>query len=54
MATKPRGEGVKALVAGPLRKEIFFAASLMEWIFLTVQNLKLCNKGVYFVHNIYL
>ena len=29
MATKPRGGGsLKALVAGPLRKELFFAASL--------------------------
>ena len=29
MATKPRGEGgLKALVAGPLREELFFAASL--------------------------
>ena len=27
MATKPRGGGLKALVAGPLRKELFFAAS---------------------------
>ena len=28
MATKPGGGGLKALVAGPLRKELFFAASL--------------------------
>ena len=28
MATKLRGGGLKALVAGPLRKEPFFAASL--------------------------
>ena len=28
MTTKPRGEGVKALVVGPLNKELFFAASL--------------------------
>ena len=28
-ATKPRGVGLKALVAGPLRKELFFAASLI-------------------------
>ena len=27
MATKPGGEGLKALVAGPLRKELNFAAS---------------------------
>ena len=35
MATKPGG-GLKALVAGPLRKELYFAASLrnnanMKW-----------------------
>ena len=31
MATKPRGVGEKALVAGPLRKKtFFFAASLTE------------------------
>ena len=28
MATKPRGGGLKALVAGPLIKELFYAASL--------------------------
>ena len=34
MATKPRrggGGGLKALVAGPLRKELFFAASLSQY-----------------------
>ena len=31
MANKPRGGGLKALVAGPLRKELFFAASLMGY-----------------------
>ena len=30
MATKPGGGGLKALVAGPLRKELFFAASLTD------------------------
>ena len=30
MATKPRGGGLKALVAGPLRKEHFLAASLIS------------------------
>ena len=33
MATKPRGGGLKALVAGPLRNELFFAASLGNLIF---------------------
>ena len=28
MVTKPRGGSLKALVAGPLRKELFLAASL--------------------------
>ena len=34
MATRPMGggEGLKALVAGPLRKELFFAASLTKAI----------------------
>ena len=30
MATKPRVRGQKALVAGPLRKKLFFAASLSQ------------------------
>ena len=33
MATKPRGGGLKALVTGPLRKELFFAASLIFFLF---------------------
>ena len=30
MATKPKGGGSKALVAGPLRTELFFTASLRD------------------------
>ena len=30
MTTKPRGGG-KALVVGPLKKELFFAASLIHY-----------------------
>ena len=30
LAAKPRGGGLKALMAGPLRKEFFFAASLID------------------------
>ena len=30
MANKPRGWGLKAIVAGPLRRELFFAASLTK------------------------
>ena len=32
MATKPGGEGVKALVAWPLKQEPFFAALLMKFL----------------------
>ena len=37
MATKPRGGGgLKALVAGPLRKELFFVASLTGYVHVEV------------------
>ena len=37
MATKPRGGGLKALVAGPLKKEFFFAAS-KTYIYSNIEN----------------
>ena len=47
MATKPRERGGgKALVAGPLKKEFFFAASLTVFTFSRGSHISLLPGGV--------
>ena len=54
MTTKPRGGGVKALVVGPLKKELFFAASLMKYKILKINKLNFVLKLIFRMLSLFL